>query len=224
MAPRSASVHIPQPCAESWAAMTPQGPGRHCAACQKTVVDFTQMSDAEILAVLTQATHGTCGRFRAEQLARPLLPLAVRGPGRWRAWLAAAGAVWVLREGVGAPARAQAAVEQMPSTTEQKAGKVMMATPAAMIHLIKGTVVNDKNEGLLGAIVLIDKTNAGISTDASGRFVLPVAATSKQITLLIKYTGYKTIRRCFFISETYEPIIIKLEVDEQALKDWNGMY
>ncbi|MGI4885947.1 MAG: hypothetical protein ACRYFR_13385 [Janthinobacterium lividum] len=34
------------------------------------------MSEAEILAALGQAAGRTCGRFRAEQLARPLLPLA----------------------------------------------------------------------------------------------------------------------------------------------------
>jgi hypothetical protein len=32
--------------------MTPRGPGCHCAACQKTVVDFTLKTDAEILAVV----------------------------------------------------------------------------------------------------------------------------------------------------------------------------
>ncbi|WP_161599605.1 hypothetical protein [Hymenobacter nivis] len=80
MAPRPTTVHIPTPCAESWAAMTPRGPGRHCAACQKTVVDFTQKTDGEILAMLKQATGRTCGRFYADQLSRPLVPLAVGPP------------------------------------------------------------------------------------------------------------------------------------------------
>ena len=52
--------------------MTPAGPGRHCAACAKTVVDFTQQTDAEILAYLARAKGTSCGRIRADQLVRPL--------------------------------------------------------------------------------------------------------------------------------------------------------
>ncbi|QKG58368.1 hypothetical protein GKZ68_18075 [Hymenobacter sp. BRD128] len=80
-------VRIPQPCAESWDAMTPTATGRHCAACQKTVVDFTLKTDAEILAALRQASGQTCGRLRADQLARPLVPATQ--PNRWRSWLGA---------------------------------------------------------------------------------------------------------------------------------------
>ncbi|MDQ2793387.1 MAG: hypothetical protein M3Y12_05195, partial [Bacteroidota bacterium] len=57
---------IPQPCPESWDAMSPTDMGRHCAACAKTVVDFTLKTDAEILAHLAGAVAGrTCGRFAA---------------------------------------------------------------------------------------------------------------------------------------------------------------
>ena len=66
-----AFINIPQPCAESWAAMTSAGTGRHCASCEKTVVDFSQKSTAEILAYLTQPGYeNACGRFRAGQVAQ----------------------------------------------------------------------------------------------------------------------------------------------------------
>jgi hypothetical protein len=82
------TLRIAQPCTESWADMTPAATGRHCAACQKTVVDFTHKTDAEILAALRQAAGETCGRMRADQLGRPLVtPTAAP---RWRAWLGAA--------------------------------------------------------------------------------------------------------------------------------------
>ena len=107
------SLTIPQPCHQSWAAMIPVAAGRHCAACAKTVVDFTLKTDAEILAFLVGAAHGsTCGRFAAGQLERPLqraAPAALAT--RWRAWLAAVVAVWAVREGIGTEAKAQAATE-----------------------------------------------------------------------------------------------------------------
>ena len=79
--------------------MSPVANGRHCAACQKTVVDFTLKTDAEILAHLARAANGpTCGRFAAGQLERPLQRAAPAAPTRWQVWLAAAVAVWGLRE------------------------------------------------------------------------------------------------------------------------------
>jgi hypothetical protein len=84
------TLRVSQPCHESWATMTLTTLGRHCATCQKTVVDFTHKTDAEILAYLAQAGRGnTCGRFRKEQLGRPLRPaLPVPPATRWQAWLA----------------------------------------------------------------------------------------------------------------------------------------
>lgn len=90
MPQRSTSIHIPQPCHESWAAMSPTATGRHCATCQKTVVDFTQKTDVEILAYFRQAGAGhTCGHFQVGQLERPLRSkLPVARPLRWQLWLA----------------------------------------------------------------------------------------------------------------------------------------
>ena len=61
--------------------MSPTAAGRHCAACQTEVVDFTQQSPAEILAYLRgQPGRAVCGRLRAAQLA-PARPATA---GRWR--------------------------------------------------------------------------------------------------------------------------------------------
>ncbi|NVO84912.1 hypothetical protein [Hymenobacter terrestris] len=46
----SLTISVPQPCSENWAAMTPAAQGRHCAACAKTVVDFSCMTDAQVVA------------------------------------------------------------------------------------------------------------------------------------------------------------------------------
>jgi hypothetical protein len=63
-------ISIENPCHEDWQAMTPETQGRFCGACEKTVVDFTTMSDAEILQYFSKpSVEKTCGRFRVEQLA-----------------------------------------------------------------------------------------------------------------------------------------------------------
>ncbi|MBC6608354.1 hypothetical protein H8B13_16125 [Hymenobacter sp. BT188] len=73
MAYRS-TISIPKPCHENWDQMTTAAQGRHCAACDKVVVDFTRMTDTEVVLWLQQEQSGrTCGRFATLQLNRPLL-------------------------------------------------------------------------------------------------------------------------------------------------------
>lgn len=47
-------LHIPTPCHESWDAMTPTSTGRHCAACNHTVLDVTELPVAEGRQVLAE--------------------------------------------------------------------------------------------------------------------------------------------------------------------------
>ncbi len=61
-------LNIPEPCHENWQQMTPNEQGRHCMTCQKTVVDFTLMSDQEVLNYISRASTSVCGRFNNHQL------------------------------------------------------------------------------------------------------------------------------------------------------------
>lgn len=67
---RSLTIQIPQPCHERWDAMQPAERGRFCASCQKTVVDYTNFSDQELVRLLNKSSETGCGRFRDEQLNR----------------------------------------------------------------------------------------------------------------------------------------------------------
>lgn len=65
-------LQIPQPCHENWDTMIPEEKGRFCLNCQKTVVDFSVMSDRQVLEYFTNFTGSTCGRFAADQLNRQI--------------------------------------------------------------------------------------------------------------------------------------------------------
>lgn len=67
-------IVIPDPCHEDWKEMHPV-PGttaRHCDSCVKNVVDFTGFTDAQIHAYVRENKGKLCGRFRPDQLQRPL--------------------------------------------------------------------------------------------------------------------------------------------------------
>ncbi|MHA4808903.1 T9SS type A sorting domain-containing protein [Flavitalea flava] len=84
--PKSVQIHIPTPCQEQWATMQPAKKGRHCAACQKTVVDFTAMSDPEILRYLAKAGSHVCGRLTPDQVNRKLMPFSPPKMNRLPGW------------------------------------------------------------------------------------------------------------------------------------------
>ncbi len=209
----SVSITIPQTCSENWAAMLPTAAGRHCAACAHTVVDFTQQTDAEILAYLARAAGGrTCGRFAAGQLERPLQRAVPVAPtARWRAWLAAAVAVWGLREGFASEVKAQTPAEwrarywggpvpAAPSAEtpvpapHDSAAAVATAETKAANFVIRG-VVRDSSArlGLPGVTVLLKNTQIGVPTDEHGAFELPVPAqyvVNGTAEIQLSYVGY----------------------------------
>ncbi len=63
------SIAIENPCHEDWNRMTPETQGRFCNSCEKIVIDFSEMSDSEILQFFNKPkTEKICGRFKSEQL------------------------------------------------------------------------------------------------------------------------------------------------------------
>lgn len=67
---RQFEISIPNPCSENWNAMAPTEKGAFCAACSKEVIDFSAMTEQELMAYFTHRDpeQKLCGRFRTEQL------------------------------------------------------------------------------------------------------------------------------------------------------------
>lgn len=64
------TISVPTPCSESWENMTPGGNGRFCNSCKQIVVDFTTMTNDEILAYfMTYKSDKICGHFNRGQVA-----------------------------------------------------------------------------------------------------------------------------------------------------------
>lgn len=64
-------LNIPNPCSESWENMDLRNLGRFCRSCEKTVIDFTNMSPEGVKNTLEKHSgQKICGRFRENQLNR----------------------------------------------------------------------------------------------------------------------------------------------------------
>lgn len=213
------ALTVASPCHESWAAMTPTHTGRHCAACQKTVIDFSLKTDAEILALLARAAGETCGRFEAGQLDRVLVP-APHLPSRpWRAWVAAAAALWGLWEPMSAAAGPAVPVEHR---TPHKGRPATRKSAPVALHqpLVKGVVRDSVTQRPLpGVAVFLKGANRMATTDSLGRFSLRVPARARRgrHRLVLHFTGYHSRAvRLPGAAARREPLQLALRADQAA--------
>jgi hypothetical protein len=190
-------IAIPTPCHQSWQQMETTGNGRHCSHCAKTVVDFSKMTNDEILTYLA-GTGEVCGRFSQTQLAGINDQLSVRElaktPG-WKRWLVAAS---LFGAGMASKANAQTMPPGGLTTTQAPADSARKRLAPAdsakikpAIYHVSGQVIGaDDKLPVVGATVRIKGTDAGTVTDVQGCFQL--AVQKLKAVLAISYIGYVT--------------------------------
>lgn len=66
-------LKIPHPCSQDWTSMAPNEIGRFCSQCSKTVVDFTHLSDQQIIDSLQKKSATSCLRLTPSQQNRVLI-------------------------------------------------------------------------------------------------------------------------------------------------------
>ncbi|WP_185816809.1 carboxypeptidase-like regulatory domain-containing protein [Hymenobacter metallilatus] len=197
--------------------MTPAAQGRHCGSCNKTVVDFTSLTDAEVVAWLARHSGPVCGRLWAGQLDRALMPAAVPAP-RWRMWLAAGLAVLGGRQLLPDVAEAQT-VQVVQRVAFNRINE--SPEPHTPLHsiTIQGRVVdNNTGEGIPFASLGLQRTEVGCLTDEHGYFTCEVPAkrlnkfpTDTLIALALGFERYEIPLDFATI-----PTLIKLNVMMQA--------
>lgn len=190
------TLSVGLPCAEDWNNMQ-QLPGgqRFCAHCAHTVVDFSNATDAEIIAAFRDSAGKVCGRFRNDQLDRPL-SAAVPVSDKWRYFkiMAAAGMLAVSQ----APLVHAQDVVARPDTTEQTTAANAVAAPVPLppdTLMISGVVRDEKGNPVEYATVfLLENEDVMTFSDENGQFELtiPEQLKGQAVTLLIEYGIYST--------------------------------
>jgi hypothetical protein len=69
---KTLTISIPQPCHEDWNSMTETERGKFCSACKKEVLDFTKLTDTELLTLIRINKYQLCGKFSESQLNRKI--------------------------------------------------------------------------------------------------------------------------------------------------------
>lgn len=167
---KKVQLSIDDPCHEDWDKMTSTEQGRFCASCQKQVVDFSGMSDRQVLAFFRKPSTGSvCGRFYNDQLNRDMEIPRKRIP--WLKYFFRF-ALPAFLASAKATAQRNAIVKGSdvvitPVETRIKLGEVSVPQE---VTSISGKVTNKNNAPVPYANVVIKGTKKTVVADSSGIF------------------------------------------------------
>ncbi|MGF2413443.1 carboxypeptidase-like regulatory domain-containing protein [Ferruginibacter sp.] len=189
-------LSIPEPCHQNWQQMTPTQQGRFCNACAKQVIDFSVMSDAQVLNYFSNLKNEkVCGRAFSDQLERTIaMP---KYPRKKMFWYWNYAAMLFLFFSKSNTAKAQGAVKIVnPAPSHLKVGDLKNTTVkktgtgiALSKFFIKGTITDEDGQPVSFASIRIANKSIGTSADEEGKF--SVELDRLDITLRISAIGYE---------------------------------
>jgi len=175
--------------------MTPSDKGRFCDSCQKTVHDFTGMSDAQLMVFFKKPSTGSvCGRFYNDQLERDFEIPRKRLP--WIKYLFQF-AIPVFLTGLKSYSQGKPFIKENNDSsvcTNLKSGEINIM--GNLIPFVKneilGKVVDENGKGISYATVMIRGTKNGVACDSAGNFYLRIPGKQTPVSLVASSVGYET--------------------------------
>lgn len=189
---KSIHLSIPKPCTEKWENFAPVAMGGFCSTCSKVVVDFTTLSDHEIVNFFANKPAHACGRFRQDQLRSYVhAPAPVIHPGMT---LFKTGLLSLLLFLINKPLSAQS-ISDKPTTeiVDQQVLPIETLQAIDEERVFKGVVISaEDNSTLPGVSVALKGSTVGTWTDAEGRFEFPQKLKEGDV-LVFSFIGLKTM-------------------------------
>lgn len=201
---KKVNLHIPKPCHQDWAQMTPAERGRFCAKCEKIVTDYTRWSQTQITEALRRGQLG-CGRFRPDQLEQTyILSPADRN------WRRAASLLFPLLLG-GTSLAGQTVAPPPGIVVEQNIKQVdtkPSGEPSSQIT-IQGRVTDESGEALIGATVMIKGSRLGTVTDIDGTYSI---VGPRKGTIIVSYLGYSNVEQAISSDIPQNEVVLQLDI------------
>lgn len=172
--------------------MTPAEKGRFCSSCQKVVVDFTILSDAEIINYFKVYKTKACGRFTSNQLHRKMqLEKPYKSGFNYKFFTGIS-----LLLGLSMPIMGHE-YTQVNIKKEYVLDENTVIENNSLhdsLRTIRGKITDSLTmEPLIGAIVRVKGITRVVTTDLDGYFEIKVEGNNiSNAVLSISYTGYET--------------------------------
>jgi len=175
-------LSVPEPCSEDWNVMSETEKGRYCAVCDKTLVNFAEMSDEQIAKTIEDKKskgEKVCGHFRNDQLNRPLHTV-----------------LQYSRQYISLPVIASGAIllssmqieEGQNKTFYRTTGVLVIDHPIQVENVLRGRVVDERGKPVQYASIQAfnNEIIEPVYTDKDGKFTL-ITSETENIILFASY-------------------------------------
>lgn len=184
---------VPKPCSQNWNELKETDGGRFCHNCQKTVVDFSGLSNKALYDYFASAKTVPCGRFHSSQL-NTALTAEKASPRHWKKFarnIAALLAFLTLKN-------ATVSAQTKEPTTIQPTPKKAASDSIAQTVIVSGTVKDGYGSGLENAEISFDNGPVAKS-DRNGAFSFEatIGSSTKTSLLTVGYAGLNTVVRSY---------------------------
>jgi hypothetical protein len=193
-------LSVDKPCEKEWTAMSQSDDGRFCAHCSKSVVDFTQLTDTQVVRILEQNSGKLCGRLTQEQLNRTIQIYQPKNTSRLYKILAGIFLFGISKNSLALNLKnfntAPFSVINNKLTNTHFSKNNSDLAKDSLKNVVQGQLIDSEtNMPLAFASVFIKDKKIGTSTDMYGKFslVIPDSLLTKKIYLDIRYVDYEPI-------------------------------
>jgi CarboxypepD_reg-like domain len=207
-------ISIPTPCDEDWGKFTPTSTGGFCGSCQKNVVDFSGMSESQLVAYfrdLPTDNHHLCGRFRDNQLQKNY-DIESWFPA-WNITNKTLNYEVPITQFITSPNTVSLPLIRKMKMVRNMTMAVLTFTFAESYgqqKQIAGQVVDSEGQPLPGVSISIKNTTKGIASDVNGKYHL---AVEEEDILVFSFVGFE---RNELIVKEIKPVVT-LKEDNQFL-------
>ncbi len=183
------TLSVSSPCSEQWDTFLPVKNGGFCSSCRQTVVDFSNMSEWEIVRFFEEKPSNICGRFRNDQL-RTYYPQSVStiNPS-WHLLKVGLLGLSLLLAGH----TVSAVIPPEGNAIEIVENEVVSRPdPTQDSQTISGIVKDENNEPMAGVNIYFQNSYTGTVSDVNGNFQLTGSFNSGD-KIIFSFLGYEPV-------------------------------
>jgi CarboxypepD_reg-like domain len=216
---KSFQLQIPNPCTQPWSEMSVTDAGRHCAQCDKVVIDFSKMSDEEVNAVFQKNNGKICGHFKVSQLNRNIEAFNPYPQVSLPRILIGLTFYFLSHQSVAVEKTYYIVPEKEQVETNSALDNARPNSEGDSIkYIIKGKV-RQFEKPIFGATVMIAGYNARAISNENGYFKLEITLPSslKEIVIISSRIGFEDKTTRVNTKRLQSPIILEMHEQESVL-------
>ncbi|WP_298396610.1 carboxypeptidase-like regulatory domain-containing protein [Flavobacterium sp.] len=181
------NIQINQPCSENFNTFSKTEKGGFCKSCNKSVIDFTKMSDEEIIKYFSDQKVKTCGLFLDSQL-KSYSDVAKQKLNPFLSSIFGLSLLSILAftTSYAQEKSSKSEVVQKEKTAVSKESNQMDSNDK---FTVSGIVSNEIGP-LADVNIYVKNKNISVQTNSQGKFTFPQQLTTDDV-LIVSYIGYK---------------------------------